>query len=125
MNLKRQHRIEKYRSRYYKKVSEIYEMGEKINTPDHVNEGDNLQVAQTLFNINSVIESYDRIKKYLNNKRRNKERVYKVYCEYYNSIKEESELLKIKGYRSPGLERILLLDVNVSTDDIVKVEKIN
>jgi len=125
MNLKRQQRIKKYRSRYYQKVSEIYEMGEKTSTPDHLDDSNKLQVAQTLFNINSVIESYDRIKKYLNNKRRNKERVYKVYCEYYNSIKEESELLKIKGYRSQGLERILLLDVNVSTDDIVKVEKIH
>lgn len=90
-----------------------------------IDENDELQVAQTLFNLHSVIESYEQIKKYLNNRKRNKEKVYKPYLVHHNVIKAEIESLRIKGFKSPGLERIFLLDMNVSTKDIIRIQKIH
>ncbi len=116
---------EKYQKRLLKETSKLYEEVSKKNIPDHVDEGDELQVAQTLFNLNSVVESYEKIKKYLNNRKRSKEKIYKAYLKHYNAIKDEMELLKIKGFKSNGLERILLLDMNVSTNDIIRIQKIN
>jgi hypothetical protein len=112
---------EKYQAGLLKNIIKIHKEDSELS----IDKNNELQVAQTTFNLNIVIESYEQIKRYLNNSKRNKEKVYKAYVVHHNAIKAEIESLRIKGLRSLGLERIFLLDMNVSTNDIIRIQKIH
>jgi hypothetical protein len=112
---------EKYRAGLLKNIIKIH----REDSETIIDENDELQVAQTTFDLHAVIDSYEQIKRYLNNRKRNTEKVYKAYLVHHNVIKSEIDSLRIKGFKSPGLERIWLLDMNVSTNDIIRIQNIH